>query len=171
MTWIGLLQGIGHFLVASHFHLLIWTLVILSFYSYLQGHNLLPSISGFQAFVSSFNSRGGNILVLSFFIGWILVEVHWGMMPLDFWTGTAFGAFAGALLKTMTGGDSTVRGGDITANGGTVTATSKTTTATEVTKTDPAPVTPQLLQLLQLPQPGGKWTSDWNARPSTPSVR
>ena len=142
MTWIGLLQGIGHFLVASHFHLLIWTLVILSFYSYLQGHNLLPSISGFQAFVSSFNSRGGNILVLSFFIGWILVEVHWGMMPLDFWTGTAFGAFAGALLKTMTGGDSTVRGGDITANGGMVTATSKTTTATEVTKTDPAPVTP-----------------------------
>ena len=155
MTWIGLLQGIGHFLVASHFHLLIWTLVILSFYSYLQGHNRLPSISGFQAFVSSFNSRGGNIVVLSFFTGWILVEVHWGIMPLNFWTGTAFGAFAGALLKTMTGGGSAARGGDIVPNGGTVTATSKTTTATEVTKTDPAPVTPATPTTPATPATGG----------------
>lgn len=143
------------YLWSAHFAVLLWIIILLLLFVYLHRAGAIPQMSSFQAFTTQIDSRGGNIVVLAFFTSWCLVEVHWGRMPQNFWTGTVFGAFAGALLKTMTGGGSAARGGDITANGGTVTATSKTTTATEVTKTDPAPVTPATPTTPTTPATGG----------------
>jgi len=101
-----------HYLWTTHFAVLVWIVILTSLYGHLQRTNALPSMSSFQAFTTQIDSRGGNIVVLVFFVSWCLVEVHWGRVPMNFWTGTVFGAFAGALLKTMTGGGSASRGGD-----------------------------------------------------------
>lgn len=91
-----------------------------------------PSISDILSIVSVVNSRGGNILVLGgislyFFTTAVrmfqfsLHEVAEKrltpdnavlMMGLQFVTGVAFGGAFGAMLKAMTGGDSSSRNGD-----------------------------------------------------------
>jgi hypothetical protein len=83
----------------------------------------LPTPEGFEHFLTSLNSKGGNILILSFFtyvslqqtIRWLyhiieMVELHHlnesnaiATLGIQFLTTTAFGMFAGALISTLTG--------------------------------------------------------------------
>ena len=97
------------------FFLLVWAMM--------QCYGKLPSMDSVQSFVTMFNSRGGNILVLSlgsvyFFKYAMYLFLHllhlasegkitpdnaFALMATQFLTTTAFGAFSGALLKTMTG--------------------------------------------------------------------
>lgn len=87
--------------------------------------NKMPTIGGFRDFVNVVNSRGGNILVL----GWLTLysfraamRMFYHLMDLiaqgkldgrdgvtqlfiTFATAQAFGFFAGALIKTMTGSE------------------------------------------------------------------
>jgi len=85
-----------------------------------------PSISSFREFVNLLNSRGGNILILmaaTFYAFRAAMRLFYHvigmisegkldeksavmMMALAFVTGTVFGQFSGALLKTMTGHES-----------------------------------------------------------------
>src|SRR5271169_6084672 len=107
-----------HYLWAAHFAVLVWIITLAILYSHLAKRNRLPTVASFQAFTTQIDSRGGNIVALSFFVCWTLIEIHWGRLPQNFWTGQASGAFIGALLKTMTGGGSVSRTGD--ANNGTI---------------------------------------------------
>jgi hypothetical protein len=133
-----------HYLWVAHIAVLVWIIVLALLLAFLHKTNAIPSISSFQAFVTQIDSRGGNIVVLVFFTSWILVEIHWGRLPINFWTGTAFGGFAGALFKTMTGGGSTSRTGDAGGNGVTTVDSTSTSTTTKKATTvpDAPPVVP-----------------------------
>jgi hypothetical protein len=83
----------------------------------------LPSMAAFKDFADVINSAGGNILLLSLFTGWsvkIAMQFFYHLLALPddrlskadaivtagiaFVTGTMFGTFAGALIKTLSGG-------------------------------------------------------------------
>jgi len=129
-TWV-------HYLWSIHLGLFVWMVVLLMLYSYLYREGHVPTIGTMQQAVALLDSRGGNILVLALFTGAVLMAINYEKMPLNFWTGTAFGAFSGALLKTMTGGSSTGRTGDV-KNGG----TNGTTSTTQTVPAPPAPSAP-----------------------------
>jgi hypothetical protein len=98
----------------------------------------MPSVEGFEHFLASLNSKGGNIAILSLFTYMSLVQtVRWfyhilGMIHANqltegnsfatlgaqFLTTTAFGMFAGALISTLTGLKTDIRRSDLNGNGG-----------------------------------------------------
>ena len=83
----------------------------------------MPSVEGFEHFLASLNSKGGNIAILTLFTYIAMVQtVRWfyhilGMVTAhqltesnsiatlgaQFLTTTVFGMFAGALISTLTG--------------------------------------------------------------------
>jgi hypothetical protein len=86
-------------------------------------NNRLPSMQAFKDFADVINSAGGNILLLSIFTAWsikIAMQFFYHLLGLPddrlskadaivtagiaFVTGTLVGTFAGALIKTLTGG-------------------------------------------------------------------
>jgi len=96
---------------------LLLTYLILSF------TNKLPSMQAFKDFADVINSAGGNILLLTLFTAWsikIAMQFFYHILALSsetiskqdaivtagiaFVTGTLVGTFAGALIKTLTGG-------------------------------------------------------------------
>jgi hypothetical protein len=107
----------------------------------------LPSVEGFDKFLVSLNSRGGNIILLAaasiyFFVhsikifyyllaastdGHIAQDNAFALMGLQFATSSAFGGAFGALLKTMTGESSKSRSADA-PDVATVVTTSTSTT-------------------------------------------
>lgn len=103
--------------------------VVLVLWAFMQYRGKLPSMQSFKDFADVINSAGGNILLLSVFTAWslsIAMRTFYYLLALPddrlskadaivtavitFVTGSVFGLFAGALIKTLTGGK---------ANGGT----------------------------------------------------
>lgn len=97
--------------------------VLLVLWAVLQWNNKLPSTKSIQELMSTLNSRGGNIMILTF-LSWAFFKVGMALFynildriadgritpdnavvatSIAFVTGTAFGGAFGALLKTMTG--------------------------------------------------------------------
>jgi hypothetical protein len=83
----------------------------------------LPAMQGFKDFADVINSAGGNIILLALFTAWsikIAMQFFYHLLALPeaqlskadaivtagiaFVTGTLVGTFAGALIKTLTGG-------------------------------------------------------------------
>jgi len=97
--------------------------VMLLCYMVLALRNRLPSMQSFKDFADVINSAGGNIILLSLFTAWsvkIAMQFFYHLLALPndelskadaivtagiaFVTGTLVGTFAGALIKTLTGG-------------------------------------------------------------------
>ena len=117
----------------------------------------LPEPWVIKHYLSAINDRGGNIVVLALLSAWffsISVRIFYYsfellsqkrlepdnailLMAVQFVTSSAFGSSFGALLKTMTGSDSSARGTDA----GTPGSRSTTTTVTSAS-TPPSPTTP-----------------------------
>jgi hypothetical protein len=96
---------------------------VLATYLLLSFTNKLPSMQAFKDFADVINSAGGNIILLSLFTAWsikIAMQFFYHILALTsetiskqdaivttgiaFVTGTLVGTFAGALIKTLTGG-------------------------------------------------------------------
>lgn len=92
-------------------------------YMVLALRNKLPTMQAFKDFADVINSAGGNILLLGLFTAWairIAMQFFYHLLALPddrlskadaivtagiaFVTGSIFGTFAGALIKTLTGG-------------------------------------------------------------------
>jgi len=126
----------------------------------------LPEPWVIKHYVSALNDRGGNIVVLCMMSAWffsVSVRIFYYafqllsekkldpdnailLMAVQFVTSSAFGGSFGALLKTMTGSDSTARGTD----GGTPGSRSTTTTVSS-SITPPSPTTPPLPAIVVVP--------------------
>lgn len=98
----------------------------------LQYSGKMPKIDSIKEFVSMLNSRGGNILILTFlslvFFAYSVQLFNQAifliarkqlepanailLMGIQFVTNTAFGTAIGALVKSMTGADSYTRASD-----------------------------------------------------------
>jgi hypothetical protein len=116
----------------------------------------LPEPWMVKHYLSAINDRGGNIVVLALMSAWffsISVRIFYYsfellsqkkleadnailLMAVQFVTSSAFGSSFGALLKTMTGSDSSARGTDGSPG------TRSTTTTVTSASTPPSPVAP-----------------------------
>lgn len=118
----------------------------------------LPEPWMVKHYVSAVNDRGGNIIVLCLMSAWffsVSVRIFYYafdllsqkkldpdnailLMAVQFVTSSAFGGSFGALLKTMTGSDSSARGTDGTP-GSRSTTTTVTSASTPPSSTTPLP--------------------------------
>ena len=121
-------------------------------YIFMAHYKLLPSSQGFKDFMDTINSAGGHIVILSVFtyvaIRFAMHFIYWVIsLPGDvitkqqaqiavgiaFVTGSLFGTFSAALIKTMSGGK---------ANGSTVPTTPPSSDNSAVAAPVPVPPTP-----------------------------
>lgn len=97
--------------------------LVLLLWAFMAYRNKLPNMQAFKDFADVINSAGGNILLLTGFTAWSLsisMRFFYYLLALPddrlsksdaivtagitFVTGSVFGLFAGALIKTLTGG-------------------------------------------------------------------